>query len=207
MVNKRTIIHLDLSGWIFLSVILFSAANRLDAQIFLTNASFEGQPQDATVPVGWLPCEAGTTPDILPGPWGVFTEASEGRTFVGLITREDGSWESICQRLSQTINNKDCYTFKLDMAHSRTYAGYNRPIRLRIWGGMHKCEKNQLLFQSDLIDHTEWETYEVSFTAKQPINYLLIEAHYSEAPFSHRGNILIDNITAIRKCIRAMLVD
>jgi len=175
------------------------------AQIHLTNASFEGEPQDATVPIGWLPCEQGTTPDILPGPWGVYTEASDGETFMGLITREDGTWESICQRLSQSLITKECYTFTLDLAHSRTYAGYDGAVKLRIWGGLQKCGKNQLLLETDLIDHSEWETYEASFTAKLPINYLLIEAFYSEGSFSHRGNVLVDNISPIKKCIRASL--
>jgi len=171
--------------------------------IFLTNASFEGKPQDATVPVGWLPCEQGTTPDILPGPWGVYTEPSAGRSFVGLITREDGTWESICQRLPRTIQPKDCYTFTLDLAHSSTYAGYDQPVKLRIWAGGLKCRKDQILLETDLIDHAEWQTYEVSFTAKSPANYLLIEAFYNDSDFSHRGNILVDNISPIKKCVRA----
>ena len=190
---------------IFITIAFFLLSGRSEAQIYLNNASFEGQPQDATVPVGWLPCEAGTTPDILPGPWGVFTEPSEGQTFVGLITREDGSWESICQRLPESIKASDCHEFELDLARSGSYAGYNDPIRLRIWGGMRKCGKDQLLFTSQLIDHTDWETYKVSFTAKQPINYILIEACFPDRSVSQRGNVLIDNITAIRKCVRAMM--
>ena len=70
----------------------------LSSQIYLTNASFEGEPQDATVPTGWFACELGTTPDILPGFWGVYSESSEGETYLGLITREDGTFESIGQR-------------------------------------------------------------------------------------------------------------
>ncbi|MCB0682774.1 MAG: hypothetical protein KDC32_18010, partial [Saprospiraceae bacterium] len=49
------------------------------AQIPFQNPSFEGdEPQDATVPAGWFPCKEGTTPDILPGVWGVHTEPAEG---------------------------------------------------------------------------------------------------------------------------------
>ena len=177
----------------------------LAGQLYLNNASFEGSPMDATVPVGWFPCESGTTPDILPGPWGVFTEASEGQTFVGLITREDGSWESIGQRLNKSLKVKECYSFSVDLAHSKTYAGYDQPVKLRIWGGLRKCEKSQLLFESRFIDNSEWETHKVSFSAKVPINYILIEAYYRSTSFSHRGNILVDNITPIKKCIRAMV--
>ena len=71
--------------------------------VWLNNASFEGVPQDATTPSGWQECELGTTPDILPGFWNVYTEASDGETFIGLITRDDGSFESIGQRLSSPL--------------------------------------------------------------------------------------------------------
>lgn len=179
----------------------------LTAQAYIKNASFEGKAQDATVPAGWFPCEAGTTPDILPGPWGVYEEAAEGDTYVGLITREDGTWESIGQRLSATLNPKECYTFTLDIAHSRTYAGYNNPLRLRIWGGTAKCEKGQLLLETGFIREPEWEAHEVQFVPKKPINYILIEAFYKDGRFSYRGNILIDNFSPIKKCVRAELAE
>jgi len=174
-------------------------------QIYLENASFEGDPRDATVPVGWHPCEAGTTPDILPGPWSVYLEASEGETFVGIITREDGSWESIGQRISSPLRPRECYSFKMDLAHSKTYAGYDQPLRLRVWGGETKCRKDQLLLETKMINNTDWETYEVQFYAKKTLNYIVIEAFYKDGYFSYKGNILIDNITPIKKCIRASL--
>ncbi len=174
-------------------------------QIYLVNPSFEGDPQDATVPVGWFPCREGTTPDILPGFWGVFTEASEGETFVGLITREDGSWESIGQRLPETLKAGECYSLSVDLAHSLTYAGYNEPVRLRVWGGTEKCGQDQLLFDSGRVEGGEWQSFETDFTTKGPIRYLLLEAYFHEQGKLARGNVLIDNIGPVRKCIRAML--
>lgn len=167
------------------------------------NASFEGEPQDATVPVGWFPCAQATTPDILPGPWGVYEEPSEGETFVGLITRQDGSWESIGQRLSGTLRKGECYTFSIDLAHSRTYAGYTGPLQLRVWGGRRKCDQTQLLFESPVIEDSDWTTYEVRFYAEQPINYVVLEAYGKEEKIGYRGNILIDHISPVRRCARA----
>lgn len=189
----------------FLAIWLLGLLPAGSGQIYLINASFEGEPQDATVPVGWFPCKRGTTPDILPGPWGVNTESSEGETFVGLITRDDGSWESIGQRLKSPLKLKECYTFSVELAHSKSYAGYNKTIRLRLWGGQTKCAKDQLLLETPVIEHADWQSYEAHFYAKTTINYILIEAFYKEPPFSHRGNILIDNITSIKKCTRAYL--
>ena len=171
--------------------------------IHFSNPSFEGEPADATVPIGWLPCQEGTTPDILPGFWGVYQEASEGDTFVGLITRADGTWESITQRLEQSLKRDECYRFTLDLARSSTYNQYNLPIRLRVWGSTYKCEEKQLLLETDFIDHTYWKTYEISFYAKSQLNYIIFEAFYQEGPFRHPGNILLDNLSPIKQCPRA----
>ena len=171
--------------------------------IYWQNPSFEGEPKDATVPIGWLPCEEGTTPDILPGYWGIYQEAAEGDTFVGLITRQDGTWESITQRLSATIPSGDCYTFNLDLAKGSTYSGYNLPLKLRVWGSTSRCTKDQLLFESQLINHTDWRKNLIEFTAEQPIRYIILEAFHSESRFSYQGNILLDNLSPLQKCPRA----
>jgi hypothetical protein len=187
--------------WILAAIVV--TARPLPAQIFLVNPSFEGEPRDATVPSGWFPCAKGSTPDILPGPWGVFTEPSDGDTYMGLITREDGSFESVGQRLPQPLTARECYTFKIDLAHSKTYAGYNNPIKVRVWLGRTRCAKDQLVFESPFIEHTSWKTYTVMFTPGQKSYFLLIEAYYKEGRYSHRGNVLLDNISPIRLCARA----
>ncbi len=176
-------------------------------QLFLDNASFEGNPEDATTPVGWHGCAPGTTPDILPGPWGVFEEASDGQTFVGLITRLDGTYESIGQRLKKPILSNECYQFKLDLAKSITYNGYSNPLKLRIWGGTSRCGKDQLIFESELIQDSEWSTNYISFTATKNINYLVLEAFHQDEPTPYQGNLLIDHISPIKKCDRARLVE
>ncbi len=196
---KATILFICLVSWAF--------AQKVTTSIRLDNASFEGEPQDATVPMGWFPCAMGTTPDILPGPWGVYQEASEGDTFMGLITREDGSWESVGQRLAQPLKMKKCYSLSMDLAHSDTYADYSQPVRLRIWGSNGRCEKEQLLGETDFVTHRDWEQYNFMFVAKSQINYIILEAFYKDSRFSHRGNILIDNISPLKSCERAMLLE
>ncbi len=187
-------------------MVFFATAGPLTGQFHLDNPSFEGEPQDATVPVGWFPCARGTTPDILPGPWGVREEPADGETFVGLITRADGSWESIGQRFRQPLEAGECYSFTIDVAHSSTYAGYNGKLKLRIWGGRTKCRYDLLLLETDFIASTEWERFKVTFTPEKPLNYLLLEAHFSESQFSHKGNLLLDNIGPIKSCARASLI-
>ena len=112
-------------------------------QVSMFNPSFEGEPQDAIMPIGWIGCEDGTTPDLLPGPWGVYNDAYDGQTFMGLIVRKNGTWECIGQRLPESLKADNCYFFKLMMASAKTYNGYNKPAVLRVWGGNERCEKNR----------------------------------------------------------------
>ena len=179
-------------------------ALNLQAQVKIDNSSFEGTPNDAEMPNGWHGCNPGTTPDILPGPWGVSTEPSEGNTFMGLITRDNGEWESVGQRLKKPLIAKGCYTFSVDLAHSKTYNNYNKPIKLKIWGGRTRCSKDQLLTESKVITHSDWVTYEFSITPNFNVNYIIFEAFFGDDQIkSWKGNILIDNCSEIRKCDRA----
>lgn len=173
--------------------------------IFLNNASFEDGAQDATVPSGWFGCQLGSTPDILPGQWGVYHPAEDGDTYVGLITREDGTWESIGQRLSAPLKKNDCYTLTLFLAHSDNYETYNGDLQLRIYGGAAKCQQAQVLYESPVIRQARWEEYEIEFFVKQDVHYLVFEAYHPHQGRAYRGNILIDGISPIEKCTRAML--
>ncbi len=186
----------------FLStIILFCIPFFLSSQIRLENPSFEGIPQDATVPTGWMPCELGTTPDILPGYWGVHQEASDGDTFMGLITRADGTFESVGQRLKESLEKGECYSMEIDLAKSNTYSGYNQSLKIRVWGAFSRCQKASLLYESPIIHHAEWERYSFSFIPKFQYHYIIIEAYSPKGKIS-KGNVLIDNVSHIHSCKR-----
>lgn len=187
-------------------VIIISNAALL-GQFELKNSSFEDKPQDATCPSGWIPCKLGSTPDILPGFWDVYTEASEGNTYIGLITREDGSWESIGQRLPQAIKKGECYRFSIDVARATTYENYNLPIRLRVWAGRTRCSKDQLIKEITPVENTDWQTYDFQFYAQQKVNYIILEAYYMKGMLvPYKGNVLVDNITIFKRCIKASAI-
>ncbi|MEM9549283.1 MAG: hypothetical protein AAGA77_25140 [Bacteroidota bacterium] len=170
------------------------------AQITLVNPSFEDEPSDATTPQGWFPCEELTTPDIFPGFWGVYNEPSHGNTYVGIITRENGTFESFGQRLSHTVKEKTCYYTSIDLAHSIIYSGYNQPIRLRVYLGKSKCSKDQLIFESPIIKQMAWKTFKIEFNPDDNYDFIILEAYYRDGRFSHKGNILIDNLRPILRC-------
>ncbi len=191
---------------LFFSLILICLSSDLAAQIYLDNASFEGNPEDATMPTGWHHCRDGTTPDLLPGPWGVIKEAHDGETYLGLISRENGTWESIEQRLSNPMKKGECYQFSLMLAYTKKYAGYNLPLKLRIWGSSTKCGRDQLLAETRFIRHEDWKKYDFDFYPKSDINYVIFEAHFADGVYiSYKGNILLDDLSKIKKCDRAML--
>jgi len=193
---NKTVINLTL----ITSIWVLNLAGAMAQLPRLLNSSFEGEPRDATIPRGWYKCTEGTTPDILPGPWGVYLEPVDGSSYVGLITRENGTWESIGQKISDELKEGECYFMTAYLARSDTYMGYDKPVRLRIWGGSKKCGRDQLLVETDFIEHTDWEEYIFEFTPEQDIRYIIIEAWYKDPPFSHGGNLLLDGLSHIRPC-------
>ncbi len=180
---------------LFLSLAGFS-------QITIVNGGFEDQPSDATIPKGWFGCEEMTTPDILPGFWGEYKDANQGKTYIGLITRDNGSYESIGQKLSEKLAKDQCYEFKIDLSKGALYAGFKKPLKLRVWLGEKLCDMEEMIYLSPSIEHTTWKTYIIQFTPKKDYKYIRIEAHYKDGDFSYKGNILLDNMSYIKKCSR-----
>ena len=185
---------------VFIFMIMITWGSTCAAQLIFNNPSFEDEPSDATVPMGWFPCANGTTPDIGPGPWGIDLEAEEGETYVGLITRIDGSFEAIGQRFPEVLEPDLCYEFRMSAAACDTYSGFNERIKFRVWGGTRKCKRTQLLYESDLVDYTEWKEHKVKFTAEKKLKYLIIEAYIEAESGPRKGHVLLDNISNVVKC-------
>lgn len=172
--------------------------------MILSNASFEGVPHDAVTPDNWQACGLDSSPDILPGPWGVYQKPTEGTSFVGLITRDDNTWEALGQKMPRPFKKERCYKFKVDLSSSPAYAGYAEPTCLRVWVGNSACDRAQLIAISPTIDHYEWKTYEFLFSTEDDYKYIIIECYYKQPSINYyKGNLLIDNISAFEMCDRA----
>ena len=64
--------------------------------------------------------------------------------------------------------------------------------------------RDQLLFESPIIEHTDWKTYKAKFDAEKKIRYILIQAYYGHGlMFKYKGNVLIDALSRIKVCTRA----
>lgn len=190
------------SLYVILFILIFSGSviNLSIAQITVINPSFEDTPADATTPHGWHKCNESTTPDILPGFWGVYTESAQGNTYIGMITRSDGSYETIGQRLSKTCKKQECYVASIELAHSKTYTGFNKAIKLQIYLGDSKCNTEQLIFESPIIKHVNWKKYPIKFTPKENYDYIIIRAYHPRNGKPIKSNILIDNFSSIEIC-------
>jgi outer membrane protein OmpA-like peptidoglycan-associated protein len=188
--------------------------------IQLVNPSFEGIPADGTVggalPSGWRDCgfPGETAPDVHPqiggGAFQVDKEPFDGKTYIGMVVRENDTWEMISQRLSAPLKKGQCYEFSMYLCRSELYVSpsrvsaekvnYTTPVKLRIWGGAGYCDRSELLAESPLIVNTRWLPYDFRFEPKQNYTYLVFEVFYkTPTPFPYNGNILLDQASAIRQ--------
>lgn len=199
---------------IWLSMLCFLATTSMvfSQKIQLRNASFEGIPQHSTTPLGWYDCGQvdESPPDIQPGFFDVTKAAADKKTYIGLVTRDNDTWEGMAQRLSAPMEAGQCYNFSISLSRAEKYISFtkttrveenfNKPIRLRIWGGTSYCSKKEKLAESITIKHTSWKNYTFEFTPKSNYNYIFLEAFFEPSLFPYNGNILIDECSALIPC-------
>jgi hypothetical protein len=199
-----------------LSVILFISYLEASTQevIFLTNPSLEGQAQHSSVPAGWDNCgyEEESPPDVHPsGTFGVNMAAAKGETYVGMVARDNDTWECIGQLLISSFVPDTCYRIALKMGRSREYTSisrltqksvnYKEPCVLRLWGGYKYQDGFEMLAESEAVDHYEWKEYTLDFTPSKDYDYLYLEVYYSNSGLKpYCGHVLIDDLSPIVPC-------
>lgn len=174
----------------------------------MSNPSFEGPKGINKSPPGWLGCHSLSTPDTQPGYWGVTKTPSHGNSYLSLVVRGNkgpyaNTTEDIQTNLMLPLQQGECYNLSIDLAISENgghligggvWLSYYNPAFLKIWGGFADCVKSELLWASDPIDNTQWETYEFTISPQDSsYDYLILEAAYTSLP-KYFGNILIDDI-------------
>jgi len=102
------------------------------AEIEINNPSFEGIPHKGggifSIGIrGWYDCgnlqfRQESPPDLHPiNAWEVTKQPSDGRTYLGMVVRDNDSWESLSQRLTIPIEEGKCYAFDIELARSKFY--------------------------------------------------------------------------------------
>ncbi len=195
-------------------LIFLAVVSQLKAQdgdvVFLSNPSFEDFNRASKEPRGWYDCGmyGESPPDVQPGHFRVKQRPNSGNTYLGMVTRDNETWESVSQRLSQPIKGGSCYQFSIFLSHSEGYFSISRttneeayfikPVVLRIWGGNNYCDKRELLGQSDIVDNSTWEEFQFMFKPKRNYSFILFEAFYKTPTlFPYNGNVLVDNSSNI----------
>ena len=196
------------------------AGNAQDEPIILMNPSFEGVPKagDIRYPFslqGWMDCsdEKQSPVDIHTGEedhifFNVTTKPFHGHSYIGLVVRDNDTWEKVSQHLNKPIIKDKCYEFSIYIARALEYqspspttlrdANFTRPAKLRIWGGNSPCDKAEMLDESILIINSRWLEYNFRFEPKGNYTYIVLEAFYqTPSLFPYNGNILLDKASSI----------
>ncbi len=204
MMNLKNILLLLFSSIIF-------NINAQDAQrIELTNPSFEDFNRHSQPPRGWINCgmDDESPPDVQPGAFQVSKTAQDGFTYLGMVTRDNDTWERVGQRLSTPLIGGQCYQFSIHLTYSEDYFSLSRttgkneffvkPVLLRIWGGNKYCDTRDLLGESELVKNPNWKEYQFKLKPKGDYKYIVLEAFYkTPTMFTYNGNLLVDNASDI----------
>lgn len=212
-----------LNKFLMLSCLLFYCAlplsmaqNRGDSTtqiVKLLNSSFEVNDSEG-IPKGWNSCGfSDESPfDIQPGKFGCFLNPQAGRQYIGMVARDNGTFEAMSQVLEKPLKAGVCYRMSVFLAKSSNYqsqsrttgrnANYNRPLKLIIWGATSKSAEQCTIYPADWLTETlpvyndGWRKY--TFYIQPPKDvYKLIFSVNHVVEKSYNGNLLVDNISPI----------
>ena len=195
--------------------------------IKLNNPSFNGNPGPSRAFIsGWVDCGRSrfpteTAPDLQPGSFLVNLAPKEGKAYLGMVARDNSTWESVTQLLRKPLEASKCYSFSLHLAVSAKYSSpartsgiaieeadakgvaldsiqHTTPIVLRIWGGKDQCEMTELIGETEEIKNRSWKKFDFKFEPKSELNFIMLEAYYKTPTlFPANGHILIDDLSEI----------
>ncbi|MCB0637554.1 MAG: hypothetical protein KDC54_13085 [Lewinella sp.] len=174
----------------------------------LPNPSFEGEPVHSTLPDGWA--NAGSDfespPDLLPNNFfGPKPRAFAGETYLGMVARDDYSWEGVMAPLSTPLLAGQTYRLSATLARAEMYLSpsrslvvvdnFNRPVRLLVWGLSEDSYERELLAITEPVRHPFWATYHFRLRPRARHTHLALTVGYAEgAMLPYNGNLLIDEL-------------
>jgi outer membrane protein OmpA-like peptidoglycan-associated protein len=198
---------------LFLSVLIMplnDVFSQEEGIVHLRNPSFEDLPRNSEPPRGWTDCgfPGETAPDVQPDPEFLFEvrkPAYDQNTYLGMVTRDNDTWESVGQQLTTPLVGGQCYEFRIHLARSEIYMSRSRrtkardnyvdPIKLRIHGGYSICDKGNIIGESALVYNFEWQEFRIKLRPEQDFTHIILEAFYNTPILiPYNGNILLDNV-------------
>ncbi len=183
--------------------------------IKLKNPGFEGRPmrggERGWSIKGWTDCGKinfpyETPPDIHPQDfWQVKISAKEDKTYIGLVVRDNETYEGLRQQLPSPLLANQSYNMTLWMAHSEKYISksrltykeqnYQAPSFLIIASIDKKCVVKDILYQSPIVDHTEWKQFSIKISPINDVNHLMFMVFSNDE--KPNGHILLDGLSDI----------
>lgn len=208
------------STFYFLVMIGISAIGQ--DTILLTNPSFEENLRDENhnslnqPPTGWIDCGIHMFPkstpiDILPNRfWSKPNEIHDLETYIGMVVRQDSSYESIGQKLQSNLQVDSCYQIEYFVSRSDNYWSYVSnskekqnfitPAKVAFYAGNKVCAFEDYLGESPPINSSEWIQYKLEFKMPSDANYFFIVAeHIKFDSVAYNGHVLVDCLSAIVK--------
>ena len=183
--------------------------------IRLENPGFEGRPmrggERGWSIIGWADCGSinfpyETPPDIHPQEfWEVRKPAKEGKTYLGLVVRDNETYEGVGQQLPSPLLANQSYEMTLWLAQSGKYISrtrstgreqnYQAPSFLIIASIDKKCVVKDILYQSPIVDHTEWEQYSIKMSPINDVTHIMFMVFSNDE--KPNGHILLDGLSDI----------
>lgn len=188
------------------------SAQEQEGAIILDNPSFEDMPRHSRAPRFWTNCGFvnESPPDVQPDyTFQVNKSAFQGNTYLGMVTRDNDTWEAVGQLLSQPLKDGSCYEFSIKLARSLSYysvsretnlaANYVQPVKLRIWAGFGMCDKREMLGESTLVENVDWQEFQFNLAPSGNYTHLLLEVFYkTPSLFPYNGNLLLDDASPLQ---------
>ena len=190
----------------------------------LANPSFEGKPQIGTFNRtgtrtsidGWYDCGSirfpmASPPDLHGAKtdyWGIEDIVPfHGKSFLGLAVREDGSFESLCQKLESPLLAGVTYEFSIYLVRSTRYISptkanraeeqdFTHPCVFMLQGGTSMCDTEQLICKSEPISHDQWQEYVFQFKSATQLDNITLSAYFEDpTTSSYNGHLLLDHFS------------
>lgn len=170
------------------------------AQNYITNPGFEGPDGIEVIPSDWFAgCGTMNTPDTQPGWWNIENKPYEGNSYINLLFKDDGTTESVYQKLPVPLVAGSCYLIEIHLAQAcqDSLSGLyphdlNHPGDLIIRGSTtYGCNNGQVLAKFEQVSNCRWKTFYHVFQADSLINYIYLEFSKGSSAFQN-GSILID---------------
>ncbi|MFK8057601.1 MAG: hypothetical protein AB8F78_15860 [Saprospiraceae bacterium] len=200
--------------YLFLSIFLFAFVSSSLAQgsEYFMNPSFEDTSSVGKAPRGWFDCNfSDESPvdvhDSKSEFFGVMETAADGQSFVGMVTRDNNTYEGISTRLLKPLQADSTYRLTVKLKQSPVYTSilhrssdpinYLSPVRFKIWGGSSYCNQAILLEEYDAEQVEIWTELTFYINPEIKIPFIGLYATHPASRYDN-GHILIDDLQLVK---------